>query len=124
MCITSISYYVLINREPKGEIIRSQGIREGDPLSPFLFLLCAKGLSTMLQREERLGTIKGISICWGASRLSHLFFVDDSMIFCRANISECQRVWDILHNYGVASGQKINKDKTSLFFNKNIGTST
>ena len=51
-------------------------------------------------------------------------FADDSIIFCRANMSECQKVWDILHDYEVASGQKINKDKNSLFFNKSTGTST
>ena len=78
----------------------------------------------MLQREERLETIKGIFICQGASCLSHLFFADDNIIFCRASMSECQQVWDILHDYEAASGQKINKDKTSLFFSKNTGTST
>ena len=124
MCITSVYYSVLINGESNGEIIPSRGIHQGDPLSPFLFLLCAESLSAMLQREERLGNIKGISICRGAPRLSHLFFADDSIIFCRANMSECQKVWDILHDYEVASGQKINKDKNSLFFSKNTGTST
>ena len=124
MCITSVYYSVLINGESNGEIIPSRGIHQRDLLSPFLFLLCAESLSAMLQREERLGNIKGISICRGAPRLSHLFFADDSIIFCRANMSECQRVWDVLHDYEAASGQKINKDKNSLFFNKNIGTST
>ena len=119
MCISTVSYSVLINGKPKGEIIPSRGIRQGDPLSPFLFLLCAKGLSAMLQKEERLGSIKGISICRGAPHISHLFFANDSIIFCRANMGDCRRIWDVLQNYGAASGQKINKDKTSLFFSKN-----
>ena len=63
MCIIfvyySIPYFVLINGEPKGKIIPSQGIRQEDPLSPFMFLLCAEGLSTMLQRGERLGISRG-----------------------------------------------------------------
>jgi len=119
MCISFVSYSMLINGEPKGEIIPSRGIHQGDPLSPFLFLLCAEGLSVMLQREKRLGNIKGISICRGAPHLSHLFFVDDSVIFCRANMGECQRIRDVLQDYETASGQKINKAKTSLFFSKN-----
>jgi len=119
ICITSVSYFVLINGQPKGEIIPSHGICQGDPLSPFLFLLCAESLSAMLQRGERLENIKGISICRGAPHLSHLFFTDDSIIFCRANMGECQRIWDVLQDYEATSGQKINKDKTSLFFSKN-----
>ena len=119
MCISTVSYSVLINGKPKGEIIPSRGIRQGDPLSPFLFLLCAEGLSAMLQKEERLGNIKGISICRGAPHISHLFFADDSIIFCRANMGDCRRIWDVLQDYGAASWQKINKDKTSLSFSKN-----
>ena len=45
--------------------------------------------------------------------------MDDSIIFCQANIGDCRRIWDVLQDYGAASGQKINKDKTSLFFSKN-----
>ena len=90
MCIIPISYSVLINGEPKGKIIPSRGIHYGDLLSPFLFLLCVEGFSMMLQREERLGNVKGISICPGAPHLSHLFFVDDSIFFCRANMGEYQ----------------------------------
>ena len=111
MCITFVSYFVLINGEPKVEIIPSWGICQGDPLSPFLFLLCVEGLSVMLQREESLGNIKGISICLRAPHLSHLFFADDSVFFCRANMGEYQRIWDILQDYDATLGQKINKDK-------------
>lgn len=118
MYITPISYSVLSNGEPKGEIIPSRGIRQRDPLSPFLFVLCTEGLSEMLQREERLGNIKGISIYRGAPHLSHLFFANDSIIFYQANMGECRRIWDVFHDYEVALRQKINKDKTSLFFRK------
>ena len=65
----------------------------------------------MLQREERLGNVKGISICLGAPHLSHLFFVDDSIFFCRANMGEYQCIQDTLQDYDAALGQKINKDK-------------
>ena len=124
MCISTVSYSVLLNGEPKGVIYPSRGIRQGDPLSPFLFLLCAEGLSAMLKREERLGSIRGIAICRRAPQLSHLFFADDSIIFCRAKMVECSKIWDVLLDYEAASGQKINKEKTSLFFNKNTNDAT
>ena len=55
MCVTTVSYSVLINGEPKGRIVPSRDLHQGDPISPYLFLLCAKGLSTMIKKEEREG---------------------------------------------------------------------
>ena len=53
MCVTTVSYSVLINGDPKGKITPSRGLRQGDPISPYLFLICAEGLSAMLKKEER-----------------------------------------------------------------------
>ena len=55
MCVITLSYSILINGEPKGKIILSRGLRQGDLISPYLFLLCAEGLSAMLRKEERGG---------------------------------------------------------------------
>lgn len=51
MCVTTVSYSVLINRGPKGKITMTRGFRQGDPISPYLFLLCVEGLTAMLQRD-------------------------------------------------------------------------
>lgn len=119
MCVTTMSYPVLINGEPKDRIIPSRGLWQGDPISPYLFLLCTKGLIAMLKKEEVAGNIKGVAVCRGALRISHLLFVDDSIIFCRATIEEGSRVLKVLADYEGDSGQKLNKEKTSLFFSKN-----
>ena len=119
MCVTTVSYFVLINGEPKGKIKPSRGLRQGDPISLYLFLLCSKGLSAMLKREEREGNIKGVSVCRGAPQLSHLLFVDDSIIFCRASIDVGLQVMKVLSDYEHESGQKLNMEKTSLFFSRN-----
>ena len=74
MCVTTVSYSVLINREPKGKITPTRGLRQGDPISPYLFLLCAEGLSAMLRRDESGENLRGISVCRGAPRVSHLLF--------------------------------------------------
>jgi len=107
MCVTTVSYSVLINGKPKGRIRPSRGLR-GDPISPYLFLLCSEGLSAMLKREEKEGIIKGVSVCRGAPQLSHLLFADDSIIFCRASINVGLQVMKVLSDYEHESGQKLN----------------
>lgn len=95
------------------------GIRQGDPISPYLFLLCVEGLSAMLKKEKFQGHIKGISVCRGAPPISHLLSANDSLIFCKANMNECDKVWKVLGDYEETSSQRMNKEKTSLFFSKN-----
>jgi len=124
MCVTTVCYSVLINGEPKGTIRPSRGIRQRDPISPYLFLLCAEGLSAMFRREENKGRIRGISVCRKAPQVSHLMFVNDCIIFCNATREEGARVLQILEDYEKNSGQKLNKDKTSLFFSKNTSSET
>ena len=113
MCVTTVTYSILVNREPRGAITPSRGLRQGDPISSYLFLLCVEGLLAMIRRKERNGSIRGISIRKGAPRISHLFFADDSIIFCRATVGDCTQVSEA--NYEKELGQKLNKEKTSLF---------
>ena len=119
MCVTSVSFSILINGEPKGAITPSRGLHQGDPLSPHLFLLCGEGLSAMLKKKEREGLIRGVSAARQAPSISHLFFADDSVIFYRATKEECMQVAKVLEVYEEESGQKLNREKTSLFFSKN-----
>ena len=94
------------------------GLRQGDPILPYLLLLCVEGLIAMLRKEECEGMISGVSVCRGAPRISHLF-ADDCIIFGKACIEESNRVLKVLADYEKESGQKLNKEKTSLFFIRN-----
>ena len=118
-CITTVSYAIKINGCPRGCIIPSRGIRQGDSLSPYLFLLCAEGLLALIKASVCNGSMEGIAICRGGPKLSHLFFADDSLIFCKASLVECNSMKKILGVYERASGQQQNKAKTSLFFSSN-----
>ena len=60
----------------------------------------------------------GVSICKNGPRLTHLFFADDSLVFCRASLAKCQKIQNLLDIYEKASGQQLNQNKTSLFFSK------
>ena len=117
-CISTVSYSILINGEPSDIFHPSRGLRQGDPLSPYLFLICSKGLHSLLQKEADAGHIRGVSICKKGPRLTHIFFADDSLVFCRATLAECQIIQNLLDIYEKAFGQQLNQNKTGLFFSK------
>ena len=119
-CIKSVSYSVLLNGVPDNAIKASRGLRQGDPLSPYLFLVCAIGLQGLIHKAEADGSLRGVSICRNGPCVSHLFFADNSVLFCRVKELECQVILDILSIYERGSGQKINKYKTNIFFSSNI----
>lgn len=73
----------------------------------------------MLKKEEKEGNIKGVAVSKGAPSVSHLLFADDSIIFFRASMLECDKVLKVLEDYERDSGQKLNKEKISLYFSKN-----
>ena len=104
-CISSVSYSVLINGATYGSIKPSRGLQQGDPLSPSLFLLYTEGLSAIIHEAVRNHSLTGISICRSSPSVTHLFFADDSILFCMANFDECQELKLILQMYENASGQ-------------------
>ena len=118
-CITTVTYSILVNGEPKGLITPSRGLRQGDPFSPYLFLFCAEGLNAIFQKATKNGEIQGFSICINGPKLTHLFFADDCLLFCRSTLEVCEKIQELLACYEEASGQMVNKDKTTLFFSKN-----
>ena len=118
-CITTVTYSILVNGKPKGLITPSRGLWQGDPLTPYLFLYCAEGLNALLSNAATRGEIRGFSLCRNRPKLTHLFFPDDCLLFCRSTLEECNKIQELLAYYETASGQMINKEKTTLFFSKN-----
>ena len=118
-CITTVTYVVRVNGKPSGHIIPSKRLHQGDPLSPYLFLIYAEGLSALIKKAVANGLLEGISVCRGGPCLSHLFFADDSLIFCKATVEECEALQKVLCAYEQSSGQQLNRTKTSLFFSPN-----
>ena len=92
---------------------------KGTLLSPHLFLICAEGLSALIKKYVQCGVMEGVSISCGVPIISHLFFADDGLIFCKASMNDCNSLQRILKVYEDASGQQLNRAKTSLFFSCN-----
>jgi hypothetical protein len=95
-------------------------LRQGDPLSPYLFIICVEGLSALIRQAEARGDIHGVKICKNAPIISHLLFADDCFLFFRANHNEAVVMKNILTTYEAASGQTINFQKSEIFCSRNV----
>ena len=118
-CITSVSYSILVNGAAYGNITPMRDLQQGDPILPYIFLLYADGFSSLIHDAAKNHKISGVSICKDCPKITHLFFSDDSLLFCKENNQECQNLINILQLYEATSVQKINTDKSSVFFSSN-----
>lgn len=116
MCISTSSFAVLMNGGPSTFFNAYRGLRQGDPLSPLLFLTVMEAFSRLMERAEELNLLKGVEVGRGKERLriSHLFFVDDALIFCEPFINAILYLRCILLWFQMVSGLKINIKKTEV----------
>lgn len=103
-----------------GPIIPGRGLLQGDPLSPYLFILCAEGLSSLIRDAEERNAISGVSICKGAPSVSHLLFADDCFLFFQADETQAKIMKNILVTYEAASGQAISLTKSEIYCSQNV----
>lgn len=96
-------YSFLVRGKLRGLVIPTRGLRQGDPLSPYLFLLGAEGFSALLQKKQSDGFLPGLSICDQASIVNHLLFADDSLLYASASLDACAQIQDVIATYGRAS---------------------
>ncbi|XP_026410688.1 uncharacterized protein LOC113305915 [Papaver somniferum] len=119
-CISSVSYSVLINGSPGEDFAPSRGIRQGDCISTYIFILCMEILSQMLLKAESDNTIHGFRIRKNSPSITHLFFADDCMLFFKDSIVYARNLMQILNKFAKASGQDINFDKSGFFTSSNM----
>lgn len=118
-CCTTVKYRFRFNDTITEEITPGRGIRQGDPISPFLFLFCAEAFSSLLNSAEQDGQLEGVKVWRNAPSFNHLLFADDSLIFLKASEDSALHLQSILNLYENCSGQTINVDKSAIMFSKN-----
>lgn len=115
-CVSTVRFSVKVNGGLLEPFTPSRGIRQGDPMSPYLFLACAEGLTALIHHYNSGFIDRGVRVCKRSPWISHLLFADDSLIFINANGASAARLNEILDIYHLASGQKVNKEKSAIFF--------
>jgi hypothetical protein len=118
-CVKTVTFSILINGKPTNIFFPERGLRQGDPLSPYLFIICADVLSAAISKAQENKLIHGVKIAPRAPEITHLFFADNSLMFCRANEKETSKMKDI-NSYQQASGQLVNYSKSELIFSKKV----
>ncbi|KAL9688504.1 hypothetical protein QQ045_032926 [Rhodiola kirilowii] len=85
-CVKSVSYTIRINDKVSEDFLPERGLRQGDPLSPYLFLICTEWFAEKVRQGQDENKLTGIKNCRDAPDVTHLLFADDSVIFLRASM--------------------------------------
>ncbi|XP_057450409.1 uncharacterized protein LOC130741856 [Lotus japonicus] len=119
-CVSTVSFSIMLNGNPQTVFSPGRGLRQGDPLSPYLFILCGEVFSALIERVVLSANLSGIRVARAVPVISHLLFADDSIVFARANVDKARTLQAIVATYERASGQVINLDKSMLSVSRNV----
>ena len=120
-CIRNASFSVLVNNVPGKPFSPSRGIRQGDPLSPYIFVIAMEYLARKLQAESlKPKSDIGIKLVPRSTSIPFLSFADDTLILAKANYKKISTIKEILNEFAEKSGLNINFGKSSIQFSKNI----
>ncbi|XP_028122980.1 uncharacterized protein LOC114320084 [Camellia sinensis] len=106
-CVSTTKVSVLVNGSPTDKFQPQKELRQGDPLSPFLFNIAAEALNLLLVRAVGIGLFRGASVGGNDLRISHLQFADDTIVFCEGGMEEVLNIERLLRCFKVISGMPL-----------------
>ncbi|XP_015957322.1 uncharacterized protein LOC107481560 [Arachis duranensis] len=119
-CVRASSLSIMWNGNRLDSFAPRRGLRQGDPMSPYLFVLCMERLACYISHKVVEGVWKPVSVTRGGPKFSHLMFADDLLLFYQATKSQVQMVMHSLNIFCKASGMKVNLEKSKAFCSKNV----
>lgn len=119
-CVAGPEMSLLWNGEKTDSFTPERGLRQGDPISPYLFVLCIERLCHQIETAVGRGDWKSISISQGGPKVSHVCFADDLILFAEASVAQVRVIRKVLESFCLASGQKVSLEKSKIFFSNNV----
>lgn len=123
-CVSTFSISVLYNGGALDSFQPSRGIRQGDPFSPYLFILCMEVLGAFITEKCDAKLWDPIAASRGEASFSHLFFADELVLFAKADDKNCRAFRDVLDTFCGLSGQNVSAEKSRVFFSPNLAPRT
>ena len=119
-CISSVSTSLLFNGDCMDPFRPSRGIRQGDPLSPYLSIRCMEFLGQLIEEKCSEKLWAKVKTSKSGPTFSHLFFVDDLVLFAHANLENCNTIKGVLQEFCTRSGQVVSEAKSRIYFSPNV----
>ena len=123
-CVSSVSTSILFNGEALDPILPSRGIRQGDPLSPYLFILCMDYLGQLIEEKCSVNLWQPVKASQSGLAFSHLFFANDLMLFAKVDGVNYSAIRDVLDLFCSFSGQTVSESKSRVYFSPNLDKDT
>ena len=119
-CVSSVSTSILFNGRALDTFKPTRGIRQGNPLSPYIFIMCMDYLGQLIQEKCAANSWNLVKASRSGPAFSHLFFADDLVLFAKANPKNCVTIRGVLDDFCSQSGQTISEAKSKVFFSPNL----